>query len=87
MAFIEPLALETWFINVFSGSGEYFTALAIFAILALSGYFRMNGLTAGFMVMVFILLFSGYVPASIVILLAIIGGLLVGIVLPRIVSR
>jgi len=78
MAWIEPLALETWFINVLAGSREIFTAVALFAILAMAGYFRMNGLTMGLMVFIFILMFSGFIGSTMIIFIALIAGPLIG---------
>lgn len=86
MTWVEPLELETWFVNVLSGSATYFAPIAIFAIICLSAFFRMTGLTMGFMLLVFLLMFSGYVPASLLIFISIIGGLLVGIVVSKIVK-
>jgi uncharacterized membrane-anchored protein YitT (DUF2179 family) len=79
--------METWFVNVLSGSATYFAPIAIFAIICLAAYFRMTGLTMGFMLFVFLLMFSGFVPASLLIFVAIIGGLLVGIIVSRIVKN
>ena len=87
MVWTPPLEFSTIFINIFSGDASYFTAVAIFAIIALSGVFRMNGITLGFMLMIFLLMFSGYVPMSLVIFISIIGGLLVGYIIPRIVKN
>jgi len=83
MAWIEPLALETWFINVLAGSREIFTAVALFAILAMAGYFRMNGLTMGLMVFFFILMFSGFIGTTFIIFIALIGGPLIGFGIAR----
>jgi hypothetical protein len=87
MTFTEPLALQTILINIFSGDATYFTAIAIFAIISLSGIFRMSGITLGFLTLTFLLMFSGYVPMSLVVFGAIIGGLLVGYIIPKIISR
>lgn len=87
MAWIEPLELQTWAINVFAGDATYFAALAIFAILALAGYFRMNSVNTGFMVLVFLLMFSGFIPMSILIFVSIFAGLLVGYVMSKIVKN
>jgi hypothetical protein len=86
VAWIEPLSLQTWFVNVMSGSATYFAPIAIFAIIGLAAYLRMTGLTLGFMIFVFLLMFSGFVPASLLILVAIVGGLLVGILVSKIVK-
>jgi hypothetical protein len=87
MTFIQPLELQTWFINIFAGSATYFAPIAIFAIICLAAYFRMTGLTMGFMLFVFLLMFSGFLPASLFIFASIIGGILIGIVVSSIVKR
>lgn len=87
MTWVEPLALQTILINIFSGDASYFTAIAFFAIISLSAYFRMTGITLGFMLITFSLMFSGFVPASLVVFIAIIGGLIVGYIIPRIVKN
>ena len=84
--FIEPLALQTWFINILSGSGEYFVAIALFMIVGMSAFFRMTGLTLGIMLFVFISMFSGFIPQSLLILIGIIGGLILGYTISRIVK-
>jgi len=81
------LELQTWIINVFAGDATYFSALAIFAILALASYFRMNAINMGFMIMIFLLMFSGYVPATLLIFVSIFAGLLVGYVMARVVKN
>ena len=87
MSWIPPLELETWFVNVFAGDATYFSILAIFAILSLAAAFRMTGITMGFIVLVFLLMFSGIVPMSLIVFISIIAGLLVGYIIPKIVSR
>jgi len=86
MSFIEPLNLQTWLINVFAGDSTYFSAIALFVIVGLSAYFRMNMLAMFFMIGIFLLMFSGFINSPIVILIAIIGGLLVGYWVSRIVK-
>ena len=87
MAWIEPLDLQTLLVNLFAGDATYFTAIAIFTIISLSGFFRMNGITLGIMLMIFLLMFSGYVPMTLVVFISIIAGLIVGLVIPKIVKR
>ena len=87
MVWIESLELETIFIRVFAGSATYFAPIAIFAIIGLAAYFRMTALTMGFMVFVFLLMFSGFIPSSLLIFISIIGGLLVGYAISKIVKN
>ena len=86
MVFIEPLALETWFINVFAGDKYYFSLIAIMFLTSLAAYFRMNGVSMFFMIGVFLLMFSGYVPTSLITFMAIIGGLLIGYLVSKVVK-
>jgi len=86
MTWIEPLDLQTWMINVMAGNGTIFMSIMIFMIISMAGYFRMNGITFGFLLFVFLLMFSNVVPASLVIFASIIGGLLVGYIIPRLVK-
>ena len=78
VAWIEPLELETWLINVLAGSREIFMAVALFAILVMAGYFRMNGLTMGLMIFIFVLMFAGFLGNTFLIFVALIGGPLIG---------
>jgi hypothetical protein len=87
MVWIEPLALKDIFINLLSGSATYFAPIAIFVIISMSAYFRMTGLTMGFMLFVFLLMFSGFIPANLLVLVSIIGGLLIGMAVGSIVKR
>ena len=87
MEWIEPLNWEVIFISIFAGSATYFAPIAIFGIITLSAYFRMNVLTMGLMIFIFLMMFSGFFESSLVILIAIIGGLLVGHTISKIVKN
>ena len=87
MTFLPPLQLETWFVNVFAGSNSYFSLIAIMVITSLAAYFRMNGIGMFFMLGVFLLMFTGYVPPALITFAAIISGLLIGYVVSQIVKR
>ena len=84
---IEPLALEQWIIQIFSGNLKVFTAIAILFITGLAAYFRMTGLILMFMIVLFFTLFSGYVDQSVYFLLISIGGLLIGYWISKIVKN
>lgn len=86
MAFIEPLSLQTWILNVFAGDVKYFTAIAILFILMLAGYFRMIGMTFFLMLVIFFVIFKGYVDQSVYFLIMAIGSLLIGYWLSKIVK-
>jgi len=83
MSWIEPLALKTWIISVFSGDPEIFTAVALLVIASMAGYFRMNTVTTFFMVGIFLLMFSGFIAPSLLILISILGGLALGYFVSR----
>ena len=78
VAFIEPLQLEQWIVHVFAGSLEIFMAVAMFFIFGMAAYFRMNILTMMFMFVVFIIMFELWLPSSLLVAFAIIGGAIAG---------
>lgn len=87
MSWIEPLDLQTILINVLAGDATYFVAIAIFMIVTLSAFFRMTSVTLGFMVIVFFLMFSGYVPAELIVFVAVFAGLGIGYAISKIVKN
>jgi hypothetical protein len=87
MAWIEPLELETWFVNVFSGSFQLFTGIALFVIILLAGYFRMAGITLLMMIGLFFIMFKDYVDINLFILLAFLMAYLVGFWLRKVITR
>jgi len=78
MSWIQPLEMETWLINVFAGTSEIFVGIAILVIVGLSAFFRMTSLTLFFLLGLFLLMFSGFIEPSLLILMSIMGGLLLG---------
>jgi hypothetical protein len=78
MAWIEPLELETWIINIFSGTPEIFLAVSLLVISGMAGFFRMTGIALFFMLGIFTLMFFGHVESPIISIFAIIGGLVLG---------
>jgi hypothetical protein len=87
MSWIEPLSLQTVLINVFAGDSSYFAAIALMVIMGMAAYFRMTALGMFFMIGVFLLMFSGFVPPSLIVFIAIIGGLLIGFFISKIVKN
>ena len=83
---IEPLDLETWFINVFSGSNDIFAAIAVMVIMSLGSFFRMTTLTMFLMLGIFMLMFSGFIGSPILFIFAVIGGLAIGFSLSKMFS-
>jgi hypothetical protein len=87
MTFIEPLALETWFIQVFAGTADIFMILALMAIASMAAFFRMNGIGAFFMVVTFLLMFAEFFTAPLLVFAAVIGGLMIGYTISRIFNQ
>jgi len=75
---IQPLKMETWITSVFAGTPEIFLAVALLVIFGMAGYFRMNIMAMFFMIAVFLLMFSSFISSPIIILVAVVGGLLIG---------
>jgi len=86
MAWIEPLKLQTWFINVFSGSQEIFTAIALMVLVGGAAFLRMNALTLFFLIGLFFLMFSNYVGSVMFFLVIVFGSLVIGYWLSRIMK-
>lgn len=86
MTFIEPLALQTWIVQVFSGTPIIFFGIALLAIATISSYFKMNAINMFLMIGVFVLMFTEYIGQAIFALFAIIGGLIVGYVLTKVLE-
>jgi ABC-type multidrug transport system permease subunit len=86
MVWIEPLDLETILLNIFAGSPNIFVGLSIIIISAMAGFFRMNGISMFFMIGLFLLMFSGYVPTTLVVFITIIASLLVGYWIARLIK-
>lgn len=87
MTFIEPLELETWIVSVFSGTPEIFTSLSILVIMGIAGYFRMRGITMFLMIGIFLAMFSDIIPFSILTLIMILAGLLIGYTISSFTSK
>jgi len=83
---IEPLNLEYWIRNVFSGSTIIFTAIMLIFITMLAGYFKMTGMMLILMFATFMIMFYNYVDQSLYFLLFGIGALLIGYWIKRIIS-
>lgn len=87
MAWIEPLELKTWFVNVLSGNTLIFTAIALLVMVGLAAYFRMSAYVMFFMMALFFLMFSDTTSQAILIILTLIGGLLIAYIVGKIVKN
>ena len=81
--FIEPLAMETWLGQVLAGTPDILLGVALMVIFGLAGYFRMNMFATFFMIIVFLLLFNSFMVSTLITLIAIIGGLLIGFLISK----
>jgi len=86
-AWIEPLALGTWLVNVLAGSQEIFLALAMFFIFGMAAFFRMSMVVTMFMFVVFLMMFSAYIPNIFLTIIIVIGSLLIGKWIAKMVGR
>lgn len=87
MVWFEPLNLRVVITQIFAGSSEYFTAIALLFIAGLAGFFRMTALTLVFMVGIFFVMFVGYVDVSLYYLLITLTALLIGYWISKIVKN
>lgn len=87
MTWIEPLELETWFVQVFSGSIDIFTALAILMIAGMAGYFRMPLMIMFLMIGIFFLMFASFISSPMLLLIALFGGLAIGYTISKIFAN
>jgi len=87
MGFIEPLAMETIIINLFSGNYILFTVIALIVVFALCAFFRMTLLATFFMVGLFLLMFQDKVSEPLLFIALAIAGLLIGSIVSRIVKN
>lgn len=87
MEYIQPLQLQTWITQILAGSPEIFLALGMFFIFGMAGFFRMPVIGLFFMFGLFLLLFSAYITSPIIVLVAVIGGLVLGMTMANVFNR
>ncbi len=78
MAWVEPLSLQVWLLQIFAGTPEIFAGIALLVITTLAMTFRMTIMGLVFMIAMFLLMFSGFIDSVLLIFIAIIGGLVLG---------
>jgi len=78
MAWIEPLELKTWIVQVFAGSPTIFGTVAIIIICGMAGFFRMNTISLFFMMGLFLIMFSGILTITMLTPFIIIGAFIAG---------
>ena len=84
VTWLEPLRLQTFFMNILAGDPTYFVVISLIVISAVAGFFRMTTLTLFFFLGLFLLMFSGFAMDYLTVLFAIIAGLMIGYVLSKI---
>ena len=84
---IEPLELKTWFVQVFAGTPEILSVLALMIIVSTSAFFKMNAVGMFLMIGVFLLMFQAWLPSPLIYGFAVFGGLFIGYWLQKIFSR
>ena len=87
MVFIESLDLQTWFVNVFSGTPEIFFLLSFMFISFMTAVFKMKPLTTMIMLSLFIILMTQFVGDAFLIITLILAVIFIGISIGRIVTR
>lgn len=87
MVWIQPLALQTWIVQVFSGSSEIFLAISLFLVFAGAAFFKMSTLGMFLMLAVFLIMFSDFMASYLILMMGVMGGLVVGYWVSRIVKR
>lgn len=86
-AWLQPLKLETIFVNVFSGDSIYFVVIGLMIVAGMAGFFRMTTLMLFLFMGLFLLMFSGTQTNYLVIFFAIIASLVIGIVASKLKER
>jgi hypothetical protein len=81
---IEPLEMEKWILQVFSGNPDVFVGVAILTITSFAAYFRMNGLMMFLMLGTFLLMFSNYISEGMFVVFMLVGGIVIGFTLRKI---
>lgn len=86
MTWIQPLELKTIFVNIFSGSIGIFTAVAIITIVGMAAFFRMTFLNLLIILGLFFMMFAGILDKNIVMVLLVVGSMLIGYWISKIVK-
>ena len=73
MSWIEPLNLEYWLVNVFSGSPDIFTFISFIFIASMAAYFKMMNLITLMMFVLFAVLMSQYLGGVYLIVALLVG--------------
>lgn len=83
--FVEPLNLQCWLVNIFSGTSEIFLFIMVLALAGLAGMFRMRNDVTLLMLALFGIMFAQF-ESGLYVLVVLIGGLISFTALKKIVS-
>lgn len=86
MVWYEPLQLEYWLVNVFSGGSEIFIASSVIAIAFMAAYFKMFGYTTLILFILYAMLMSVYFR-GVYFLMILIAGLAIAYVISNLVKK
>lgn len=84
---VPPLELQTILVQIFAGNPTIFGAIALLVIAGVAAFFRMNGVALSFMIALFFFMFAETLGNTFISIFAIIGGLVVGMVISKLVKR
>ena len=84
--YIAPLNLQYIFTNTLAGTPSIFLALFLIGISILAGYFKMNGLTYGIMLVISSIFLYSWLGSGWFLIFIVLGGLLAFVIFRKLVS-
>ncbi len=73
MALIEPLNLQDWFINIFSGNVVIFVFVSVIVMSMMAAAFKMPNIVFGVLLGLFAVVFASLFPGLLIIIIIISG--------------
>ena len=83
----EPFALKTVILDIFAGTPLLFFIISFLVIVGMAAYFRMAMLAMFFMLGIFILLFSSYIPVAYTTFFIVIAAIVIAMVVNKLWNR
>jgi hypothetical protein len=87
MTIIQPLDLQYWLVNTFSGSWEIFIFAAFIAIAIGAAYFKMNTISFLMIYILFTVLMANFFPINLLFIAILLVGLFVFYLLSKFINR
>ena len=78
-----PFELETVILDIFAGTPLLFFIISFLVIVSMAAYFRMAMLAMFFMLGIFVLLFSSYIPISYTTFFIVIAAIVIAMVINK----